>query len=99
MKRAVALNGAMSRGAAPRKNAASKRTHKPAPATPPDLAQALKQNARARATFEGFPPSAQRDYVEWITDAKREATRLKRLATTLEWLAEGKRKNWKYEKC
>ena len=54
---------------------------------------------QARRTFEGFPPSAKRDYVEWIAGAKREETRAKRLATTLEWLAEGKRRHWKYEKC
>ena len=66
---------------------------------PPDLANALARNAEARRTFESFPPSARRDYVNWIEDAKRPATREKRLTTTVEWLAEGKRRNWKYEKC
>jgi hypothetical protein len=78
---------------------AKKAARRPAPKMPADLAAALKGNAKARATFEGFPPSAKRDYVEWITGAKREATRAKRLATTLEWLAEGKRRNWRYERC
>ncbi|HET6554485.1 MAG TPA: YdeI/OmpD-associated family protein [Dyella sp.] len=68
---------------------------------PDDLAAALTQrkHAAARKIFEGFPPSAQREYVEWITEAKTETTRQKRLASTLEWLAEGKRRNWKYESC
>ena len=46
-----------------------------------------------------FPPSAKRDYIEWIVTAKQAATRERRLAQTLEWLAEGKRRNWKYENC
>ena len=66
---------------------------------PPDLAAALRKHARARTTFEAFAPGHRRDYIEWITEAKREETRAKRLATTLEWLAQGKRRNWRYEKC
>lgn len=66
---------------------------------PTDLATALKKNKKARETFEKFPYSCKKEYVEWIGDAKTEATRNKRLATTLEWLAEGKRRNWKYENC
>ena len=74
---------------------------KPPATVPDDLAALLAQrkHAAARKTFDGFPPGAQREYVEWITEAKTEATRQKRLATTLEWLAEGKRRNWKYESC
>ena len=53
----------------------------------------------ARKVFDEFPPSAQRDYIEWITEAKQEATRQKRLAQAVEWIAEGKRRNWKYENC
>jgi uncharacterized protein YdeI (YjbR/CyaY-like superfamily) len=66
---------------------------------PQDLSAALEANAAAAATFAGFPPSAQRDYVEWITDAKRDETRVRRLAQAVEWMAEGKRRNWKYETC
>jgi uncharacterized protein YdeI (YjbR/CyaY-like superfamily) len=66
---------------------------------PADLAAALKRNKAAAATFERFSPSHRREYVEWITEAKRGETRQKRLATTLEWLAEGKSRNWKYESC
>ena len=71
---------------------------KKAPRVPADLAAALKKNARARAAFEGFSPSHRREYVEWIEEAKRDETRAKRLKTTLEWLAEGKPRNWKYMK-
>jgi len=72
---------------------------KPPMDAPADLVAALAKNAKARKTFDGFPPSAQRDYIEWIVEAKREETRTKRLAQTVEWLAEGKRRNWKYENC
>lgn len=72
---------------------------KPAPAVPDDLAALLaqKKHAAARRHFEAFSPSAQREYVAWISEAKTDATRQKRLATTLEWLAEGKHRNWKYQ--
>lgn len=59
----------------------------------------LKQNAKARAAFEKFSPSHQREYVEWIVEAKREETREKRIKTALEWMAEGKPRNWKYMNC
>ncbi|HEV8694726.1 MAG TPA: YdeI/OmpD-associated family protein [Lysobacter sp.] len=72
---------------------------KPPAETPDDLAAALKKNAKALAAFEAFPSSARRDYIEWITEAKREETRQKRLSQAIEWLAEGKRRNWKYENC
>ena len=60
---------------------------------------AFKKNKAASAAFEKFSPSARKEYIEWITEAKRDETRQKRLATTLEWLAEGKSRNWKYENC
>jgi uncharacterized protein YdeI (YjbR/CyaY-like superfamily) len=66
---------------------------------PDDLTAKLKVNKKARETFEAFSPSHRREYVEWITEAKTEATRAKRLETTLEWLAEGKPRNWKYMNC
>lgn len=72
-----------------------KHPKKPIP-MPADLAAALKKNAKARATFEGFSPSHKRDYLEWITEAKAEATRKKRLSTAIEWMSEGKPRNWKY---
>ena len=66
---------------------------------PQDMNAALDASSAARATFDGFPPSAQRDYVDWIVGAKRDETRTKRLNQAVEWLAEGKRRNWKYENC
>ena len=59
---------------------------------------ALKKNKKALATFEGFPYSKKKDYVEWVTEAKTDETREKRLKTSVEWMAEGKGRNWKYEK-
>lgn len=72
---------------------------KPELAPPDDLKAALAAKPRAAATFDGFPPSARRDYVEWVVEAKRPETRAKRIATAVEWLAEGKRRHWKYESC
>jgi len=66
---------------------------------PDDLAAALRKDKGAAKTFEAFSPSCRREYVDWITEAKREETRKKRLEQTLEWLAEGKKRNWKYESC
>ena len=66
---------------------------------PDILTAALKKNKAAQKTFDNFPYSCKKEYVEWITEAKTEPTREKRLAQTLEWLAEGKRRNWKYENC
>jgi uncharacterized protein YdeI (YjbR/CyaY-like superfamily) len=63
---------------------------------PPYFAAALKKNPQARKTFEAFPPSHRREYLEWVTEAKREETRNERLAKTIKWLAEGKSRNWKY---
>lgn len=77
----------------------AKRKVRSALPSPPALVQALKRNPEAAAHWEKFPPSARRDYIEWILDAKREETREERLLTTLEWVAEGKRRHWKYEKC
>jgi uncharacterized protein YdeI (YjbR/CyaY-like superfamily) len=65
---------------------------------PPYLRAALKKNKKALATFESLPPSHKREYVEWITEAKREETRERRLATAIEWMADGKAMNWKYAK-
>ena len=60
---------------------------------------ALKKNNKALATFDGFSYSHKKEYVEWLTEAKTEGTRQRRLATTLEWLAQGKSRNWKYANC
>ena len=63
-----------------------------------DLKAALGKNKKAKATFDGFSPSRKREYIEWITEAKQEATRVKRLKQAIEWMAEGKPRNWKYMK-
>jgi uncharacterized protein YdeI (YjbR/CyaY-like superfamily) len=81
---------------APRK---PKHEPKPAPELHPQFAAALEQAPQAKATLDGFAPSHRREYLEWISEAKQDATRQKRIATALEWLAEGKKRNWKYENC
>jgi uncharacterized protein YdeI (YjbR/CyaY-like superfamily) len=74
--------------------------HRKAPFTvPQDLRAAIDAVPAAAATFVNFPSSCQREYVEWVTEAKRDETRSKRLTQTVEWLAEGKKRNWKYENC
>jgi len=65
---------------------------------PPYFAKALKGNPKALETLQSFSPSHQREYIEWLTEAKTDATRQNRLDTTLQWLAEGKGRNWKYER-
>jgi len=67
------------------------------PKTPPDLAAALKKNAEAAATFKTFTPSCKREYVEWITEAKQDATRQRRIVQAIAWMAAGKSRNWKYQ--
>ena len=66
---------------------AAKRKKKKELTVPHYFLAALKKNNQAFATFEAFSPSKQREYVEWVTEAKQEATRSKRLATAIEWLA------------
>ncbi len=66
---------------------------------PAELAAALKKAPAARKHFDAFSPSKQRDYAEWISEAKTDVTRTRRLEQAIEWIAEGKSRNWKYEKC
>ena len=63
---------------------------------PGDLKSALAKNKKAKATYEAFSPSQQREYLEWITEAKLEETRKRRLDQAIEWMSEGKARNWKY---
>jgi uncharacterized protein YdeI (YjbR/CyaY-like superfamily) len=81
---------------APRK---AKSAPKAAPQLHPEFAAALAKAPRAKAVLDGFPPSAQRDYFEWIAEAKQDSTRAKRIAAAVEWLGEGKRRHWKYQDC
>ena len=81
---------------APRK---TKQEPKAEPTLHPSFANALAAAPKAKAALDGFPPSAQRDYLEWISEAKQDATREKRITTAIEWLSEGKRRHWKYQNC
>ena len=77
---------------------------KPKPAkkelvVPADLMASLKENKKALATFKNFSYSHRKEYIQWITAAKTEETRLKRLKTAIEWMAEGKSRHWKYVNC
>jgi uncharacterized protein YdeI (YjbR/CyaY-like superfamily) len=73
-----------------------RKTPTPDPVMPAELAEALRKNPEARATFEAFSPSHRREYVDWIAEAKGEDTRQRRLANAIKWMAEGKARNWKY---
>jgi hypothetical protein len=84
--------------AAPKQTVKKKSKKKVKLETPEFLIAALRKNKRAQATFEDFSYSHKKEYVEWLTDAKQDSTRNKRLATAIEWMAEGKSKNWKYLK-
>ncbi|HEY2431267.1 MAG TPA: YdeI/OmpD-associated family protein [Vicinamibacterales bacterium] len=92
VKEAVALNESGARVV--RRRAAPKAP----PKAPADLLAALKKHGKAIAAWTDFPPSHQREYVEWITEAKTEATRARRLETAVAWIAEGRGRNWKYER-
>jgi uncharacterized protein YdeI (YjbR/CyaY-like superfamily) len=98
-----ALDELLREAAALAKTAPAPRKTKQVPKLPPemhpDFASALAEAPKAKAVLDGFPPSAQRDYFEWIAEAKQDATRAKRIATAVEWLAEGKRRHWKYQNC
>lgn len=76
--------------------ARAKKAARPEPKVPDYFLAALKKNKKAMKNFEAFSSSHRREYVEWITEAKREETREKRVATAVEWIAEGKGRNWKY---
>ena len=78
---------------------APRRAARPAPSVPDDFAAALRAQRAAKAFFDAFTPSQQHEYVDWIVEAKRDATRAARIAQAVEWIAEGKKRNWKYESC
>ena len=78
---------------------AAKATSPKASLQPPaDLVAALAQNPAAKSHFDAFTPGKQREYVEWLTQAKRDDTRKRRLAQAVEWIAQGKARNWTYKK-
>ena len=94
VRKAMALIDASAASTAPVRAKASPR---PVPTTPADLQDALSANPEAKATFDGFSPSARREYIEWIVGAKRTDTRARRLAQAVAWMAEGKARHWKYQ--
>jgi uncharacterized protein YdeI (YjbR/CyaY-like superfamily) len=68
--------------------------------TVPDyFLKAIKKSKKAAATFDAFSYSHKKEYVEWVTEAKTEETRNRRLQTAVEWMEQGKARNWKYERC
>lgn len=84
--------------AGPRPRREPKTAGRAIPEVPDDLQAALAATPAAADTFERFPPSHRREYLEWIVEAKRPETRARRIAQAVEWIAEGKGKNWKYER-
>lgn len=66
---------------------------------PGDLGAALEANPAAQGHWDAFSPGKRRDYIEWVLEAKREETRVKRIATIVAQVAEGKDRNWKYKGC
>lgn len=91
VKEAAALD---EQGVRPPRPTRSARTA-PLPA-PDDLMKALRTNRKALAVFDAWAPGHRKEYIQWITEAKREETRASRVATAVEWIADGKPRNWKY---
>jgi len=82
----------------PARSAQARAKPKPPPKPPAFLQTAFRGDAKAAAGFKALSPGKQREYVAWLEEAKTDETREKRLAQALEWMAEGKGRNWKYEK-
>lgn len=78
---------------------ASDKPKKPEAPVPPPLAAALAANGAAQQVWDGFAPSHRREYCDWVAEAKRDETREKRIVQAVEWIAEGKDRNWKYKNC
>ena len=76
-----------------------KKPPKPELPVPEELTAAFAANPQAKAVWDGFAPSHRREYSEWIGEAKRPETRAARVAQSVEWIAEGKQRNWKYQSC
>lgn len=93
VRKAAALNDQGVK--APRR---TKGVPKPPPTAPADFMKALRANRQALAAFTACSPSHKREYIEWIREAKSDETRQRRMATALEWLSEGKSRNWKYSR-
>ncbi len=94
LKEAVRLNEEGIKAEKPKRSAVKKEL-----IVPDYFSVALKRNKKAFETFESFSYSHKKEYVEWVTEAKREETRAQRIETSIAWLAEGKARNWKYMNC
>jgi uncharacterized protein YdeI (YjbR/CyaY-like superfamily) len=92
IREVVALNESGTKIEKPKKKPAKKVS------VPADLQNTLKKNKKANTTFAGFSPSHRKEYIDWITGAKREETRKKRLQTAVKWMSERKSQNWRYER-
>jgi len=94
IKAAMKLNDAGIVVAKPKPSAAAKKEM----ATPKELAAALAKNKKAKAVFDKASYSFKKEYILWVEDAKSAETKNKRIATAVEWISEGKGRNWKYER-
>lgn len=94
VRKAAKLNDSGAKRPARKKSSAAK----PPLPVPDYFATALRMNKSAQKAFDGFTPSQRNEYIEWLTEAKREETRESRLATALEWIAEAKARNWKHQR-
>ena len=92
-----AAGRAIAAAGAPRPTKTAAAPPRPALAMPDDLAAALAANAAARRCYNTLAPSKQRDYVEWVLEAKRADTRRRRIAQAVAWMAEGKSRHWRYQ--
>jgi uncharacterized protein YdeI (YjbR/CyaY-like superfamily) len=92
IKQGIELNAKVGQAKRPATKSA-----KPALRMPPDFARALRATPKANRMFADFSPSKKKEYVEWIVDAKTEETRERRMETAVEWIAQGKSRNWKYQ--
>jgi uncharacterized protein YdeI (YjbR/CyaY-like superfamily) len=77
----------------------SKKSPKKAFRVPPELTAGLKKNKMATRVFAEFSPSCKREYADWVAEAKRPETKQKRVKQAVEWIAQGKQRNWKYMNC
>ena len=91
IRKAVALNDDGIKVARAPRRAAPKAVR-----VPGDLTAALNKSGKARDTFKALSPSHKREDIEWITEAKTDETRARRIKTAIEWMSEGKARNWKY---
>ena len=97
VKKAVEINEAGTTSKRATKKTGTPRSVRPV-IVPDGLAAALRRSRKARTTFENFSPSHQREYAEWVAEAKTDATRERRIATAMEWLKEGKARHWKHQR-